>query len=294
MWNPFSESTDGDAADSELVRLATNGNRQALERLVLRHQAWIYNIAIRMVFSTHDAEEVTQEVLVKLITKLSMFKGQSSFRTWLYRIVVNHVLNMKQHAAELPVLTFATLGAAIDRTPEWDLPDPSTVPVDVPLIIEETKLACTTGMLLCLDRRQRLIFTLGEIFGVTDQLGGELFEITPDNFRQLLARARRELHQFMNNQCGLVNRSNPCRCAKKTRGFIEQGQVDPHHLTFVPLHVQRIRDVAPAAVRNIEDAVEQQHAAIFRDHAFLQPADQLAWLRRTLDSEQLRGALRID
>ncbi len=293
MHNPFSETVGGDE-DAALVERATNGDRVALESLVLRHQAWIYNVAVRMVFHTHDAEEVTQEVLVKVITKLGTFKGESAFRTWLYRVVTNHVLNMKQRAAESRALTFSQLGAAIDGTPELDLPDPNTVPVDVPLLVEETKVACTTGMLLCLDRRQRLIFTLGEILGVSDSVGGEVLEMSAGNFRQCLALARRDLHQFMNNQCGLVNAANPCRCAKKTRGFIEQGQVDPHRLEFVQLHVRRVREVAPAVVREIDDAVEAQHAAVYRDHPFLQTADQVGWLRRMLDSEQVRGALRLN
>jgi RNA polymerase sigma factor (sigma-70 family) len=291
MHNPFAESTGGDAQDADLVTRANNGDRAALEALVLRHQAWVYNIAVRMVFNTHDAEEVTQEALVKVITKLSTFKGESAFRTWLYRIVANHVLNMKQRAAESRSLTFSQLGTAIDRTPELELPDPSTVPVDVPLLVEEVKVGCTTGMLLCLDRRQRLIFTLGEILGVSDTVGGEVLEITPDNFRQLLARARRDLHQFMNNQCGLVNTANPCRCAKKTRGFIEQGLVDPNHLLFASQHVHQVREVAPAAVREIEDAAEARHAALYRDHPFLEPADQVTWLRQMLDSEQVRRVL---
>jgi DNA-directed RNA polymerase specialized sigma24 family protein len=63
MFNPFVEDAVGSPADAELVELAKNGKRAALEKLVLRHQAWIYNIAVRMVFRPHDAEEVTQEVL---------------------------------------------------------------------------------------------------------------------------------------------------------------------------------------------------------------------------------------
>ena len=294
MYNPFAVVAESDhLVDPELVEKAKNGDRRALETLILRHQAWIYNIAVRMVFRTYDAEDVTQEVLVKVITKLSTFRGECAFRTWLYRIVANHVLNMKQRAAELRSLTFAKMGDAIARTPELDLPDPKSVSVELPLLIEEAKVACTTGMLLCLDRRQRLIFTLGEILGVSDRVGGEVMEMTADNFRQCLARARRDLHNFMNDQCGLVNTANSCRCAKKTRGFIEQGQVDPHNLMFVPLHVHRIREVAPAAVRKIEDVLEAQHAAVYRDHPFLQPPDQVGWLRRILDSEQVRGALRL-
>jgi RNA polymerase sigma factor (sigma-70 family) len=294
VFNPFLEISDGDSTDKDLVDQAKNGDRIELEKLVLRHQAWIYNIAVRMVFRPEDAEEVTQEVLLKVITKLSTFEGESTFRTWLYRIAANHVLNMKRRFAETRTTTFADYGAAIEGTPDLDLPDPNTVPVEVSLLVEETKNSCTMGMLLCLDRKQRLVFTLGAILGVSDTAGGEVLEMTADNFRQCLARARRDLHSFMNQQCGLVNRNNPCRCAKKTRGFIQEGHVDPRNLLFVPQHVEWVRDVAPERVREIEDAIERQHAAIFRDHAFLQPPDQVAWLRRMLESGDLRDALQLN
>src|SRR6202171_5447919 len=211
MFNPFNEVAESGSVDAELVEQAKSGDRAALEKLVLRHQAWVYNIAVRMVFHPHDAEEVTQEVLVKLITKLGTFKGESSFRTRLYRIAANHVLNMKRRSAETKVITFADYGAAIDRIPDLDLPDRKSVPVELPVLVEEAKNGCTMGMLLCLDRKQRLIFTLGEILGVSDAVGAEVLEMTSENFRQCLTRARRDLHSFMNNQCGLVNKSNPCR-----------------------------------------------------------------------------------
>jgi RNA polymerase sigma factor (sigma-70 family) len=294
MFNPFTEVAGGDSTDAELVEQAKNGDRAALEKLVLRHQAWIYNIAVRMVFHPQDAEEVTQEVLIKVITRLSTFRGESKLRTWLYRIVANHVINMKSRGGETQTMTFSGYGDAINRTPDLDLPDPKSVPVEVPLLVEEAKIGCTMGMLLCLDRRQRLVFTLGEILGVADTVGGEVLEMTADNFRQCLARARRDLYSFMNNQCGLVNRSNPCRCPKKTRGFIEEGHVDPHHLWFVPEHVERVKDVAAETVREIEDVLEGQYAAIYRDHPFLQPADQVKWLRRMLEIEEVRSALHLN
>src|SRR5438128_5243425 len=173
MFNPFAEVAEGSPTDTELIEQAKNGDRAALEQLVLRHQAWIYNIAVRMVFHPHDAEEVTQEVLVKVITKLSTFRGESSFRTWLYRIAANYVFNMKRRSAETKATTFTDYGAAIDRTPDLDLPDPDSVPVDLPVLVEEAKNGCTMGMLLCLDRNQRLIFTLGEILGASDAVGAE-------------------------------------------------------------------------------------------------------------------------
>src|SRR5205085_4177678 len=94
MFNPFNEVAESGSVDAELVEQAKNGDRAALEKLILRHQAWIYNIAVRMVFRPHDAEEVTQEVLVKVITKLSTFKGES--------LAVSHCRQSRpQHAAPL-------------------------------------------------------------------------------------------------------------------------------------------------------------------------------------------------
>src|SRR5688572_31296665 len=98
--NPFADTPASDAEDQELVRQAQGGSRDALETLIRRHQAWIYNIAVRMLYWPYDAEDTTQEILIKLITKLSTFQGKSSFRTWLYRIVANHVLNQNRRSWE--------------------------------------------------------------------------------------------------------------------------------------------------------------------------------------------------
>ena len=81
------------------------GSKEALELLITRHQRWIYNIALRMVFLPQDADDATQEILIKLLTKLSTFRGESEFRTWLYRLAVNHLLNMKRAHAEAKAMT---------------------------------------------------------------------------------------------------------------------------------------------------------------------------------------------
>jgi RNA polymerase sigma factor (sigma-70 family) len=293
VFNPFSEVPATGPADDDLVKRATAGERAAVEQLILRHQAWVYNIAVRMVFHPQDAEEVTQEVLIKVVTRLSTFRGDSAFRTWVYRIAANHVLNMKRRRAELRPHTFAEYAAALEGVHDMDLPDPNTVPVDVPLLVEEAKLTCTTGMLLCLDRRQRLVFTLGEILGVSDTVGGEVLEMSADNFRQCLARARRDLYQFMHDRCGLVNADNPCRCPKKTKGFIAAGHVDPDRLLFASRHALQVRTAAGDTVREIENTLDRQYADVFRDHPFHQPPDQIAWLRHLLDQPAVSTTLRL-
>lgn len=294
MFNPFDESTESDATDAALVERAKGGEKEALEELIHRHQAWIYNIAVRMVWEPRDAEDVTQEVLIKVITKLGTFEGKSKFRTWLYRIVINHVINMKRRRHEEEAVSFADMGAQLDATPDRDLPDRRTVPVDLPVLVEEAKIGCTIAMLLCLDRRQRLIYALAELFGVSDQVGAELMEMTPDNFRQCLSRARRDLYSFMEEKCGLINQHNPCRCAKKTRAFMDAGYVDPDRLRFTPEHVTRIRDVARERHREIVAMSERGYQAIFRDQPFLAAPQQTALLRDLISSQPFRAPLELD
>jgi ketosteroid isomerase-like protein len=147
--------------------------------------------------------------------------------------------------------------------------------------LEEAKIGCTTGLLLCLDREQRLIYILGDIFGVSDRLGAELLDLSRDNFRQKLSRARRDLHSFAQGKCGLINPANSCRCTRKTKAFIDAGYVNPHNLLFVREHVQTVRDVAPAVYDNLEEA-HRQYAEMHRAHPFQVAPDFVAKLRSLL------------
>ncbi len=287
--NPLTGSPAADHEDQALVARTRSGEREALEALVGRHQAWIYNIAVRMLYHPQDAEDATQEILVKALTGLASFAGRSSFRTWLYRIVVNHVLNIKRGRRGPKALTFGCYAHGLDATPDFDPPDERTVSVDVRLLVDEARISCTAGMLLCLDREQRLTYILGEIFEVSDTVGAELMEISPENFRQRLARARRDLHSFMNDKCGLVNRANPCRCAKKTRGFIAAGYVDPTHLLFARERLQRVREVASMKTEALA-TLDDQCAEIFREHPFYESPDLVPALRRLLQGPLFRRA----
>ena len=281
--NPFAEVDPRDDAtsDEELVSSALAGNKDSLEKLVRRHQPWVFNICMRMVWRRDLAEDATQEILIKVVTKLSTFRGQSKFRTWLYRIAFNHLLNVRKTEFEDPSVTFTDMGRALDDTPDLELPDPRSVPVELPLLVEEARVGCMTAMLMCLDRRQRMAFILGEYFGATSEVGGEVMDVSPDNFRQLLSRARRDLYQFMNDKCGLVNTANPCRCAKKTRSYIQAGYVDPDRLEFTKGRLATINEIAPHRLNELQE-LDRKHAELFRDHGFLAPPDLAAKLRELI------------
>ena len=268
MDNPF-QINYPDEIDSELVKLATSGDKKALQNLIIRHQIFIYNLALKMTKNIEDAEDLTQEVFIKAITSLSKFEGKSKFRTWLYRITVNYFLNTKKRKSELKVIDFETYFNSIDNMPNNELTNQEQN--DLTESIEELRISCTAGMLLCLDREQRMIYILGEMFDIDHNLGSEILGITAGNFRIRLMRARQDLNNWMNERCGLVNKANPCRCAKKTRAYIEAGIVDPNNLKFNTRHKKKIYELSEQIATSITNTIEDLNKNIFQQHPLQEP-----------------------
>ncbi len=268
MDNPF-QINYPDQVDTDLVKLAIDGDKKALQNLITRHQIFIYNLALKMTRSVEDAEDLTQEVFIKAITALSKFEGKSQFRTWLYRITVNHFLDTKKRKSELKIIDFETYFNSIDDMPDYELSNQEQN--DLTESIEEIRISCTAGMLLCLDREQRIIYILGEMFDIDHNLGSEILGITAGNFRIRLMRARQDLYNWMNKRCGLVNKSNPCRCAKKTRAYIEAGYVDPNNLKFNSRHKKKIYELSQEKAVSIVNTVEELHKNIFQQHPLQEP-----------------------
>ena len=74
-----------------LVDQAVAGDKKALETLVSQMQDMVFNLSLRMLGTFADAEDAAQDILLKMITHLSSFRGDSSFTTWVFRIGVNHL-----------------------------------------------------------------------------------------------------------------------------------------------------------------------------------------------------------
>ncbi len=290
MENPF--KTDySDHRDLELISMVNDGDKEALQALVTRHQLFVYNLALKMTKCVEDAEDLTQEVFIKAITSLSTFRGNSKFRTWLYRITVNHFLNAKKSEAELSIYDFDSYFNLIDSVPDESLSE--TEEAELKESIEELRINCTAGMLLCLDREQRLVYILGEMFEIDHNLGAEIFGITPGNFRIRLMRARKDLYNWLNRRCGLVNHSNPCRCVKKTKGFIRAGHVNPEKLQFNKGYRKRILELSREKAVPITDTIEDLNKNVFQQHPFQEPDSMNQLLEELLNNQLIRQVLEL-
>lgn len=203
---------------ADAVSRARAGDRRALEQVVAAVQDDVYRLALRMAGHPQDAEDACQEILIKIITRIEGFRGESSVRTWAYRIAVRHMLDRKNSRVEAMSLDFERFGADLLDGLAAD-PDPD------PVMANEVKLGCTLAMLTCLDREHRITYILCDVFDLAPQTAAEILETSEQTLRQRLSRARRALEAFTKSFCGLVSSDAPCHCSKRVAKAEQLGRV---------------------------------------------------------------------
>jgi RNA polymerase sigma factor (sigma-70 family) len=211
-----------------LARRAADGDREALSALVREIQHPMYRVALRFLGDPDDAQDATQEILIRIVTRLGTFEGRSKFTTWAYTVAVRSLLRTRKRFAESAVQGPEEFAAALDAG-MGDI-DPTIDEVEYRLLCEEVRISCTYGMLLCLSRPQRAAYLLADVLGLTDADGAEILDCTRETFRQRVSRARRTLRQVIDNRCGLVDPAHPCRCGRQIASSEDAGILDRSHL----------------------------------------------------------------
>ncbi|KAA2242629.1 RNA polymerase sigma factor [Chitinophaga agrisoli] len=258
---PFAAQYD-ETKDRSLIEQVYAGSREAAEQLVRLHQRFIYNLALKLVRDADDAADLTQEVLIRMLTRLHQFEFKSSFRTWLYRMVMNHFLSAQRKKAEKDIHSFEELGVVCEELHSGE--DMTAAERDeYREQIIDVRNRCMASTLLCLDREQRIILILGAIFNLKSPVAAQLLDITPENFRKQLSRAKHDLFQFMDNKCGLINPNNPCRCHKKTKGFIKEGKVDAVTRQFTPDALESIGALVGLKNKELDQLMEGKYLSLF-------------------------------
>jgi hypothetical protein len=132
-----------------------------------------------------------------------------------------------------------------------------------------------------------MAFLLGELFALNDKEGSQVLDVTPENFRMMLSRAKRDLYNFMHDKCGLVNTANPCRCARKTKAFIAAGFVNPKNLRFAGKHLRAIERIAGERQEALDNLLETEYRKLFLGHSYLRGPDFQKALGELLASDNI-------
>jgi RNA polymerase sigma factor (sigma-70 family) len=264
---------DAEALAAAVLR-ARDGDADAVDTVVRAVQHDVFRLALRMTAHVEDAEDVTQEVLVKIVTRLDSFRAESSIRTWAYRITIRHVLDRKRSRVEAQSLTFDRFGAdLLDGLAAQPEPDP--------LLVEEIKRGCTLAMLTCLDRDHRLAFVLVDVFDLPHAEAADLCDVSEAALRQRLSRARRGLEAFTRSYCGVVAADAPCRCDRRVAKADALGRLNRDNPALAMWPVEQVA----RAVREMESLHDA--AALMRSHpSYVAPEAVLARARGAWDLER--------
>jgi len=277
--------------DFQLIAETLSGDKVSLNELINKHYAYTFNLCLKMLYSHQDAEDVNQEIWIKAITNLSSFKKKSNFTTWIYRVSVNHLLSMKKKSIELAIPKgFDGYSENLDSIASQELNTEEKIVLAA--AVEEAKISCMSGMLMCLDREQRLIYVLGDVFDLDHKVGSKIFKVSQTNYRKKLSRARQDLFNFMNNQCSLVNKNNPCSCRKKTKGFIKVGYVNPEKLQFNANFTATIHDKIVQRSDALDSIKDRLHTKLFQGLPFEENSTNT--IDELIDDGELNTILRLD
>lgn len=189
--------------DAPLVRRAQQGDLQAFESLVTRHERRVFGLAVRIVGNTHDAEEVVQQTFLSVIEHLGEFRQESRFSTWLMRIASNHALALLRKPARRK-----TVPLTEDRSEEdyADVPHPEFIaqwretPEELAARREARELL--DQALQELQEKYRLVFLLRDVEGLSTKETAEALGITVSNVKIRLLRARLMLRERLTRVFG--------------------------------------------------------------------------------------------
>ena len=232
----------------DAARQAIAGDKESLNQLVTALQGNLYGLSLRMLYNRDDAEDATQEILIRIVTRLSQFDFRSKLKTWAYRVAVNYILDVKKSAVERLHMSFEQLAG--DITAGLSHVAPSEAEQSV--LVEEVKIGCSMGMLQCLDREHRLAYILGEILEMQGPEAAEILQISADLFRKRLQFARSAMMRFMKSYCGLASDAAPCRCNRQIPAGLQSGRLSKEGCNYAtaPTSFEETR----AMVRQVEEA----------------------------------------
>ena len=177
-------------SDLDLIRAAAAGDAAAFEQLYQQHYRRVYSLCLRMLSSTTQAEDLTQEVFLQVFRKLGSFRGDSQFTTWLHRLTVNQVL-----------MHFRKRGVRLEQTTEeGEVPvqivkgteNPNAMPVVDRIALDKAIAQLPPGY--------KTVFTLHDIEGHEHEEIARMLGCSVGTSKSQLHKARMKLRGLLRQQ----------------------------------------------------------------------------------------------
>ena len=235
---------------------AVQGDRLALEEVLTEIQDMVFNLSLRMLGTIADAQDAAQEILIKVMTSISTFRKESRFQTWVYRIAVNYLMDVKRSMFAAHPLDFDFYANDLRA---------SYVPDE-----EEALTGCTREE----AARELKLSCLGTMFHIDSKSATEILDMTPEAYRQRLSRARKRMASFLSTYCGAVS-NGFCQCDKRIPYAVMTHRLEPQNLEY-----SRLKTLDKRILNEFCDHMEELEE-------IMDSFDQLPAFRCTMDAKQL-------
>jgi RNA polymerase sigma-70 factor (ECF subfamily) len=193
------------ASETQLIRRAQRGEEAAFAALFEMHKRRVYSLCLRMTANTAEAEDLTQEAFLQLFRKISTFRGESAFSTWLHRLVVNVVL-MHLRKKGLQQVSLDELDTSQDEPVKRDFGDE-----DRRLMKSVDRLTLERAI-AALPIGYRTVFVLHDIEGYEHNEIAEIMNCSVGNSKSQLHKARLKLREGLRaEQFGSAAAEPPAR-----------------------------------------------------------------------------------
>jgi RNA polymerase sigma-70 factor (ECF subfamily) len=204
----------------------------------------IYNFAYQMTGDVKAAEDITQETFVKVIANIEKFRGESRIYTWVYSIAKNLCLRFLENRKRS---TFRSVEELIEKVSEanggrlYDEPERL-------YYVNQVKDGCLLGVLRCLSFNQRIAFILNVIFDLPIADISNVIDKSENATRILVHRARKNIKEFLCDNCSLYDGTNSCRCENLVSFSLKQGWIKKYNPSVCP-------DVVEAEIKALKNEV---------------------------------------
>ncbi|MFP4629882.1 MAG: RNA polymerase sigma factor [Desulfohalobiaceae bacterium] len=186
--------------DASLALRFRQGHPQAMQELVNRYEANLYNFGLRICGSRQDAEDVLQETFLSAFKSQQGFRGESGLKTWLFTIAARACFKKRRKRKCEPdfELSLEDLLPASPEEMPYDIPDPDSEPSKN--ILDAELKAIIQDALQQLPAMYRMIFNLRDLEGFSTQETAQIMDLTPQAVKSRLHRARLFLRQAISKR----------------------------------------------------------------------------------------------
>ena len=188
---PSNPSSDVKSADLELVERIRDGDGSAFEDLYRQHATRLYNLASRMTGTKGEADDLLQDIFLLAYRKMASFRGESSLGTWLYRLAMNHCLDVLRNRQ-------TRMG---QQTESLDEPEATPVASPVPVLSAVSRIDLERAI-AALPPACRAAFLLHDVEGFGHQEVGTILGVSEGTSKSQVHKARMRIRGYLAHGLG--------------------------------------------------------------------------------------------